>query len=487
MRRSIETTALALVLLSLAPAITASAQFTYRPPGELVSGSGRGRVDDRVYAPGIRFPIRDAPAYLNSQVWGVGGSAGPGGSQCDARNYSYPWRDNYCESRSWDMPLCPSGTGHQGQDMRGPSCRSEVNPVVAVTDGTITNVGSYSVYLTAPDGTRYDFLHMRPVTVRVGQAVRRGDIVGYVANEFGGTATTIHLHFNIRQNVSGIGNVYVPTYMSLVRAYETLVGPTTPRFRAEWVMQTFPLASRPFELAPGAEQSGTIEMRNTGTETWRPGTTFLGTTEPRDRASPIAGSEWINDHRAAAVDRDVPPGSTGRFTFSVRGPATPGDYPQYFNLVQEGVAWFSDGGGPTDAQLQVRVTVVPPVAPTDGDGDGTAVDRDCDDADATVHPGATEACGDGIDQDCDGADLGCPTLDGGAPMPEPDAATPIARDGGMSIASDAGTTTPSTRDEALSGGCACRVGVAREPGALSLLALAALALVIRRRQLQRRG
>ena len=33
------------------------------------------------------------------------------------------------------------------------------------------NVGSYSVYLTASDGTRYDYLHMRPVLVSSGERV----------------------------------------------------------------------------------------------------------------------------------------------------------------------------------------------------------------------------------------------------------------------------------------------------------------------------
>jgi hypothetical protein len=95
---------------------------------------------------------------------------------------------------------------------------------------------------------------------------------------------------------------------------------------------------------------------NTGTQTWRPGEVFLGTTEPRDVASPIAAPDWVNDHRAATIDRDVPPGATGRFNFSVRAPAAAGDHAQYFNLVREGVSWFSESGGPADDQIQIRVT-----------------------------------------------------------------------------------------------------------------------------------
>ena len=42
-------------------------------------------------------------------------------------------------------------------------------------------------------------------------------------------------------------------------------------------------------------------------------------------------------------------------------------------------------------------------AGTDEDGDGITLEAgDCDDADATIYPGAAEVWGDGIDQDCDG-------------------------------------------------------------------------------------
>ena len=45
---------------------------------------------------------------------------------------------------------------------------------------------------------------------------------------------------------------------------------------------------------------------------------------------------------------------------------------------------------------------VPPPC-TDADGDGACATDDCDDSNAAVHPGATEVCDNGIDDDCNGA------------------------------------------------------------------------------------
>ena len=194
--------------------------FSYNPPGHLIPGSGTGRDDDTVYAPGIRFPIENKPAYANSQVWNPGGKHGPpNGSQCDPKNYSYPWWDNFCETRSWTTTMCPTGNGHQGQDVRPSTCEKDKHITVSVSEGTVTGIGTYTVFITAADGTEFRYLHMSSVTVKVGDELKRGDRIGRVSNLYKST-TTIHLHFEILQHLDELGFVQVPPYMSLVRAYE---------------------------------------------------------------------------------------------------------------------------------------------------------------------------------------------------------------------------------------------------------------------------
>ena len=216
-----------LPLLLLVP--VSALAFTFQPAGVLTPGSGKGLQTTKVYAPTMRYPTEKSPSYPNSQVWGVGGSQGPKGSQCDAKNFSYPWWDNYCETRTWSMPLCPSGKGHQGQDIRGASCANKTHWIVAAEAGTITSIGTYTVYLKA-GGTTFRYAHMDPGTlaVKTGQKVSKGQKLGLMSNAFGGTPTSIHLHFDIEQFVAGTGTVWVSPYNSLVESYKKLIGATDP-------------------------------------------------------------------------------------------------------------------------------------------------------------------------------------------------------------------------------------------------------------------
>ncbi|MGB2178287.1 MAG: M23 family metallopeptidase [Hyphomonas sp.] len=208
--------------------------FSFYGPGALLPGTGEGSENETIFAPDMVFPIKDSPAYLQSMVFTFGGGM-VGGDQCDPRNFDYPWRDNFCETRTSNRnsAYCPMNKIHQGQDIRvgtPESCRSErstsaadrtAHEVVAVEDGVISNVGSYSVNLRS-GGRIYKYLHlnMKKLSVSIGDTVQAGDTIGYVSNDFGGTPTVLHLHFEITQNNGNGGWDYVPPYTSLVAAYE---------------------------------------------------------------------------------------------------------------------------------------------------------------------------------------------------------------------------------------------------------------------------
>ncbi len=212
--------------------------FRYYAPGQLAPGSGTGAPEQIVHVPDMVFPIRSAPAYPQSMVWNFGGGV-KGGDECDPRNFEDPWRDNFCETRSSDRntPYCPRNRVHQGQDIRvgtpeecrilrnTPPDERTLHEVVAVEDGVIYDIATYTVKLRAGGRIyRYMHLNMDRLQVAEGDQVKAGDVIGYVSKDFGGTPTTFHLHFEILQNTQSDGWVHVPPYLSLVEAYERREG-----------------------------------------------------------------------------------------------------------------------------------------------------------------------------------------------------------------------------------------------------------------------
>jgi len=247
------------------------AAFTYHPPGSLIPRTGLkpeigGSGDTTVYAR-LRFPMQDAPAFANSQSfnnWGdcdftgrsprrVRSKGAPYVCKVNGRplvfdeggggNYRYPWRDNFCEHRYFPVGQCPGGQGHQGQDIR-PSfckkfnegadrCEAYQQHVVAAHDGTILRTHKQeALFLFVNSATahlRVRYMHMNPKQLDAdgmlsGKRLREGEIIGKVGNyndyERG---TTYHLHFDL-QAPTELGYVFVNPYMTLVSAYERLIG-----------------------------------------------------------------------------------------------------------------------------------------------------------------------------------------------------------------------------------------------------------------------
>lgn len=73
-----------------------------------------------------------------------------------------------------------------------------------------------------------------------------------------------------------------------------------------------------------------------------------------------------------------------------------------FNCSLTSLTYYTCEDFQTQYTSQVSVNLV-----IDSDGDGYYPPEDCDNSDASINPGATEICNDGIDQDCDGLDNPC--------------------------------------------------------------------------------
>jgi surface antigen len=172
-------------------------------------------------------------------------------------------------------------------------------------------------------------------------------------------ASTSHAVLNSPAYAGTVGSS--PAIMGMkISGFISPVGLDVP-YAATYVSQSFPLASTALTMTEGQTIPSYIELKNTGTKTWD-SSTKLGTTQPRDRQSVFADSTWLSPSRPAAVSGTVAPGSTYKFKFALHAPNKAGTYYEYFGVVQESVAWFSDPaqGGPADDLLEVQVKVIQP-------------------------------------------------------------------------------------------------------------------------------
>ena len=139
---------------------------------------------------------------------------------------------------------------------------------------------------------------------------------------------------------------------------------------AQYVSQSWPLASTAITLKCGEALPANIVLRNVGSHAWD-ANTRLGTTQPRDRASRFAAANWLSAGRPSHVNGTVAPNGTFQFDFTFQGPTgaacVPGMYHEFFGVLEEGVAWFSDAGqgGPADNQIEAFINLVPGAAPPD--------------------------------------------------------------------------------------------------------------------------
>ena len=238
--------------------------FTYYGSGQLIPRTGYrsfgGKTDSTAYAP-IRFPLASAPAHVYSQLYMTSADCSRDATsaivarrrgqpiKCVAASDEeaggslrrLPWRDNFCESRDFSVGECPGGKGHQGQDIVPADCLF-ISPhrcppdrlgLVAVQDSVVLRApgkeGLTLLVNTPTEHIRFRYLHMEPDELDRrglvhGRILREGDDVGLLSNynrrEDG---TSHHLHFDM-QVLTRDGWILINPYMTLVAAYERLIG-----------------------------------------------------------------------------------------------------------------------------------------------------------------------------------------------------------------------------------------------------------------------
>jgi lysozyme len=159
--------------------------------------------------------------------------------------------------------------------------------------------------------------------------------------------------------VSGIsGNVDLDEFNGDLTALQAFAG-GAPDWGAQYVSQSWPLATMTMTMTVNQQLPASITLKNIGAKTWDTNTR-IGTTQPRDRMSPFVGPDWLAPNRLSAVTGTVAPGSDFKFTWTFQAPNTPGMYDEFYGVVEEGVAWFSDPGqaGPPDNDIEAKVQVV---------------------------------------------------------------------------------------------------------------------------------
>jgi hypothetical protein len=223
-----------------------SADFTYRPSGDIITNSGyrkqSGHADATAYSQ-IRFPLEKAPAFAHSQSFRSRKSDDRPIDELVGSKTSYPWQDNFCEARSFSVGQCASGFGHQGQDIRpapcpvqndieAEHCDPRQQAVVAVRDAVvIRSLKQQAATLQINSRTehiRFRYMHMNPAAldadgVLSGRSVAEGERIGVVSNYMDHpNGTSLHLHFDT-QVFTRDGWLWVNPYVTLVSAYERLI------------------------------------------------------------------------------------------------------------------------------------------------------------------------------------------------------------------------------------------------------------------------
>ncbi len=328
-----------------------------------------------------------AEVFTKTENWAVGSPDGFGANLKDGVGWGFK-KDAF--------PV--SATNNTGQNLKITIPQGSVQPTANVQACWVLNIpGDVSVNRVKFNVTSNAF-----GTSQVN-ILRNSEVIG-TKNDFGNTPANHDFDIGITPTTGGTVSVchkvlqartFSTERIVYVRDYavfgtKTIVNDTmqtTDRFYS-FAGQTSP----PATMTNGDTATVEIKVKNEGKITWQNDSTNptnpvrLGTTNAtdtqRDRVSLLhneGDGNWFGRTRVKMVENNVPPGAIGTFRFTIVARSTTATTAQsrteWFNLVQEGVAWFPARG------LSFTVNVLPkPVA------EAPAVDNPCLVTSSTYNP-----------------------------------------------------------------------------------------------------
>lgn len=125
---------------------------------------------------------------------------------------------------------------------------------------------------------------------------------------------------------------------------------------------TITLVDPPDKLKAGQKETVRVKIKNNSDVTWWARGAPVNT-RPDNKFYLAAGNRWLKAGGELVTDmdgrygisKDLAPGAEAEIPLAITAPKAPGDYLLEIDLVQEGVAWFSDKGSPT---ARTKISVV---------------------------------------------------------------------------------------------------------------------------------
>jgi murein DD-endopeptidase MepM/ murein hydrolase activator NlpD len=133
-----------------------------------------------------------------------------GAPRVSVRGFTLPVLGPVAFADTWGAPRS-GGRRHRGTDLMAPcGARS-----VAVTDGTVTGLGSHGrggmmLWLTGRNGDVFFYAHMKGYApgIHVGKPVRAGEVIAYVGNTGNARGGPCHIHFEVHPRGGAPVNPY---------------------------------------------------------------------------------------------------------------------------------------------------------------------------------------------------------------------------------------------------------------------------------------